>query len=394
MLPLLRSRNLVSFIEGTSPCPSAFLKDADGNLTDAVNPAFEIWVQQDATVLSWINSSVHPTILAALIGKTSSHSAWTTLRDRYASRSTGRLLQLRSELMNTHRGDSSISEFLDKINCLADTLSLSGASVSDSDIVAIILNNVGPAYESTVASAQARHEAITYSALEALLLGAERRQKMHSAFTADTDPTAFAATCNGGRPSPPFRGRGFSSGLRGGGNGGRSSFSRHGSSHGSPSLQPDGLLGPAPSQTSFPNGRLQCQICTRYGHSAIDCYNCLNMSYEGRVPAPKLQAYAASAPTIQNWLFDSGANAHITNDPAQVTNARPYHGTDQVNGVVGGTGLKISHVGNTCIRTPQALFHLPNTLLCPNASPNIISIHRFTTDNNCSLTLFPHAYRV
>ncbi|KAM1900185.1 hypothetical protein ACFX14_029161 [Malus domestica] len=118
------------------------------------------------------------------------------------------------------------------------------------------------------------------------------------------------------------------------------------------------------------------------------------MSYEGRVPAPKLQAYAGSAPTIQNWLFDSGANAHITNDPAQVTNARPYHGTDQVNGVVGGTGLNISHVGNTCIRTPQALFQLPNTLLCPNASTNIISIHRFTTDNNCSLTLFPHAYRV
>ncbi|KAM2595265.1 hypothetical protein TB2_039842 [Malus domestica] len=75
MLPLLRSRNLVSFIDGTSPCPSAFLKDADGNLTDAVNPVFDIWVQQDAIVLSWINSSVHPTILAALIGKTSSHSA-------------------------------------------------------------------------------------------------------------------------------------------------------------------------------------------------------------------------------------------------------------------------------------------------------------------------------
>ena len=55
--------------------------------------------------------------------------------------------------MNTHKGDSSISEFLDKINCLADTLSVSGAPVSDSDIVAIILNNVGTAYESIVASA-------------------------------------------------------------------------------------------------------------------------------------------------------------------------------------------------------------------------------------------------
>lgn len=128
--------------------------------------------------MSWFNSSVHPTVMAALIGKTSSHSSWTIPRDRYASQSTGRLLQLHRELMNTHRGDFTISKFLDKINCLADTLSLYGAPVSESDLVAIILNNVGPAYESTVASAQAHNEAISYNAIEALLLGAERRQKL------------------------------------------------------------------------------------------------------------------------------------------------------------------------------------------------------------------------
>ncbi|KAB2635487.1 hypothetical protein D8674_026021 [Pyrus ussuriensis x Pyrus communis] len=100
MLPLLRSRNLVSFVDGTSKCPPTFLKDDAGNVTDL-----------DAMVMSWINSSVHPTVLAALIGKTSSHSSWTTLHERYASQSTGCLLQLRSELMNTHRGDSSISDF-------------------------------------------------------------------------------------------------------------------------------------------------------------------------------------------------------------------------------------------------------------------------------------------
>lgn len=52
------------------------------------------------------------------------------------------------------------------------------------------------------------------------------------------------------------------------------------------------------------------------------------MAYEGRVPTPKLQAYAAAVPThdsppmaappVKNWLFDSGANAYITNDLAQV----------------------------------------------------------------------------
>ncbi|KAB2627240.1 hypothetical protein D8674_020858 [Pyrus ussuriensis x Pyrus communis] len=179
MLPLLRSRNMVSFVIGTNKCPPAFLKDDEGKIIDEVNPEFDAWVQQDAMVLSWINSSVHPT------------------------------------LMNTHRGDSTIVEFLDRIHFLADTLPFSGFLISDSDLVAIILNNVGLAHESTIASAQARAEAITYSALEALLLGAERHQKLHTVF--ENGPTAFTA---GRGLSGPYRGRGVFRGGRGHFNGG------------------------------------------------------------------------------------------------------------------------------------------------------------------------------
>lgn len=87
-------------------------------MASSSNPNYEAWMQQDALVISWINSFIHPIVIDALIGKTSSHSAWTCLRERYASQLTERLLQLRSELMNIHRGDSSIVEFLDQINCL------------------------------------------------------------------------------------------------------------------------------------------------------------------------------------------------------------------------------------------------------------------------------------
>lgn len=74
ILPLLCSMNLVSFVDGTNMCPSAFLKDMAGNLTIPVNLAFEVRMQQDAMVISWINSSVHLTVLTTLIGKTSSRS--------------------------------------------------------------------------------------------------------------------------------------------------------------------------------------------------------------------------------------------------------------------------------------------------------------------------------
>ena len=47
-------------------------------------------------------------------------------------------------------------------------------------------------------------------------------------------------------------------------------------------------------QVFFSPGRIQCLICQRFGHSAIDYFNRLNMSYEGRVPSSRLQAYVVA----------------------------------------------------------------------------------------------------
>ncbi|KAL6221405.1 hypothetical protein ACLB2K_009156 [Fragaria x ananassa] len=40
------------------------------------------------------------------------------------------------------RGNMSISDFLDKINSIADNLALAGSPTSDNDLVSIIMNNV------------------------------------------------------------------------------------------------------------------------------------------------------------------------------------------------------------------------------------------------------------
>ncbi|KAI5336554.1 hypothetical protein L3X38_015822 [Prunus dulcis] len=100
---------------------------------------------------------------------------WVALEKCFASLNQNRILQLRSELFRTARGDSSIVDYLDKVNVIADNLTLSGSPIPDSNLLAIIMNNVGPLYESIVASAQACETPITYADLEALLLFAEQR---------------------------------------------------------------------------------------------------------------------------------------------------------------------------------------------------------------------------
>ncbi|CAL2238062.1 unnamed protein product [Prunus armeniaca] len=68
------------------------------------------------------------------------------------------------------RGDLSVGDYLDRMNAIGDNLALSGRPVDDDELIQIIMNNLGPAYEIIVSAVQARDTPITHDTLKALLL--------------------------------------------------------------------------------------------------------------------------------------------------------------------------------------------------------------------------------
>ena len=82
---------------------------------------------------------------------------------------------------------------MDKINQIADNLALTGKPVDDDELVNIILNNVGPSYEVTVNSEQARGIFISYDDFVTLLLNAEMRLKVQQTPSLEASPTAMYA---------------------------------------------------------------------------------------------------------------------------------------------------------------------------------------------------------
>jgi hypothetical protein len=58
-----------------------------------------------------------------------------------------------------------------------------------------------------------------------------------------------------------------------------------------------------------------------------------------------------------------------------------YNGTDQIH-AVNGAGMEISHIGTSIIPTPCHNLVLNNVLHVPSANNNLISIHKFTLDND------------
>lgn len=111
------------------------------------------WQLKDQMILAWINNSLSPSVLTTVARWKTSHVSWMSLATGYASQSHTQIMQLRSELFHSKGYGLSITEFLDKINNIADNLALVGKHVADEDIIFAIMTNIGPTYEATISSA-------------------------------------------------------------------------------------------------------------------------------------------------------------------------------------------------------------------------------------------------
>jgi hypothetical protein len=59
-----------------------------------------------------------------------------------------------------------------------------------------------------------------------------------------------------------------------------------------------------------------------------------------------------------------------------------------------GTGMRISHIGNSVLCTPHTSFRLTDILHVPNATKNLLSVHRFTLDNHVFIEFHPFQFLI
>jgi hypothetical protein len=154
--------------------------------------------------------------------------------------------------------------------------------------------------------------------------------------------------------------------------------------------------GPLQQSNSFSHGsRAPCQICGRMNHLAIDCFHRMDYAFQGRNPPTQLAAMVAHTNSTyeEQWLADSGANAHITNQLDNLQIQQPFQQTEEV-AVGNGTGLQIENIGSALLQTSHSSFKLNNILHCPKASANLLSIQKFCHDNCCYFILTSSHYYI
>jgi hypothetical protein len=88
-------------------------------------------------------------------------------------------------------------------------------------------------------------------------------------------------------------------------------------------------------------------------------------------------------PAVTDWVADSGASNHTSSDAGNLTSVRPSHINDPSSIIMGNrSSLPVTSVGDTTLHDS---FYLNNVLVTPDIIQNLLSVHRFTTDNWCSM---------
>ncbi|KAF5447219.1 hypothetical protein F2P56_032787, partial [Juglans regia] len=390
LLPLFRSYGLMGIVDGSEPSPPQFAS-AEHKTQGISNPAYVVWKYKDQTVLCWIVSSLSPVVVSTIYGLETSQLAWQALGASFVAPSTSRISLIKRKLQSLQQGFMPCQNFLDEVKSLADELSAIGKPIDDSDLILSVLNGLNSSFHSFVTTYMllAKEKSMSFSDFHAELLNYDLMQKFHSQ---TIQPEAGSYALYSHKP-------GSKSGSRTNTN--KSHFSRTSKGSGpAPSQfrQPlPHMPSSAPPATSASRSRSPCQICKRGGHQALDCFNRMNYSFQGRHPPTDLVATVAEANTTylnqHQWYADSGANVHVTSDLANLATSQPYEGDDFV-GVGNGTGLTISRTGTASIQTLSSTLTLSNVAYCPHASAHLLSINKFCKDNNVLFELIGSNFSV
>ncbi|KAF5467872.1 hypothetical protein F2P56_012083 [Juglans regia] len=57
-VPILRSHDLMSIVDGSEPCPSQVVTDNEGKPTSVINTDYLLWQKKDQFILAWINDTL------------------------------------------------------------------------------------------------------------------------------------------------------------------------------------------------------------------------------------------------------------------------------------------------------------------------------------------------
>ncbi|KAJ9551570.1 hypothetical protein OSB04_015615 [Centaurea solstitialis] len=380
----------------------------------------EKWNQIDAIVLSWIYGTISEDLLLTIIKpKSTARDAWLRVKNLFHDNKSARAADLENQFNHCELANfSDVNSYCQHLKSLADQLSDVDQPVSDHRLVLQLINGLSSAYD-TVGSIISNQEPLpSFLTARSMLLRDEtrrNRQTESAAFVSPTTPTAAmvspsstSATTSSNNKSSTYNNRNRNRNTRNSRYRGNTTQQPRQQQQPrapapqwyppySPYWQPtwavppcpyptaanrpygsQGLLGPPPRGFS-PSAQAHVAPSVDYNYQATELPNAFN--------AMTLQ------PPDDSWYMDTGASAHMAANPGKL---RSVSNSSSTSHVLVGDGFYIPVKGSGIAQLSPSHPHLTlsNVLITPNIIKNLVSVRKFTIDNQVSIEFDPFGFSV
>ncbi|CAN0875498.1 Retrovirus-related Pol polyprotein from transposon RE1 [Linum grandiflorum] len=411
----VQGKGLFTYLDGTCPQPTA--------VESVITP--QIWVMNNARVLSYLIGSVEPAVALTLRSYPSAAAVWNHLRQTYSHVNTSRFFDLEYVLAHLTQGELSINDYYlaathlwTEIDLISTTL-ISG--ISNAEILKErqrsrslqFLMRLRPEYE------QVRSRLIAVGDMDInSILGELIRAETRFATQAQLDghiPSGSAFAAGGSRPH--FFSKGGTYGTQSGSKNtaGNSADNSSSSTHSQVKCHFCQELG---HPQALCRKRNICSYCKKPGHIILDCkargrrnFGSGRTSYatQGDVISPIVTVAANNSPNITQliqselaralpqalqsafatlglsgksssrpWFLDSAAFNHMYGDASLFQSYAPID--HQSVEVANGQHLPICGIGTIKTNT----ITLPSTLHVPKLVPNLVSVGQLI-ESGCNI---------
>lgn len=388
VLPLIKSLEMEHHI-AKDKTPTKMVTQ-DGK--EIINPEFIQWMNNDGLLMTWLRGMMVEDVLSLIVEGQTACEVWLSIEEQMLPTTKEQESWLKDSLYSLKKGNTKLEEFLKKFKSLCDNLTAIGKPISDEDKVFQLARSLGPKFADFKTTMLTKPP---YPTLKQFILALQNHeqtimvQKQEDVTLVNQNQAFFGA-----------RGRGRN--QRGGRNGGRGrGFVQNGggpNKNGSHSYQNENKVINSQKRQTASNAQtapksnanhqekediIICQICGKKGHSAAVCWSRYEYLDQEEVPLA-LAAMNFNESNDQHLYVDSGASAHMVNDPGKLDKIFSYKGHDKIF-VGNGQKLDISHIENISIKTKYGPLLLKDVLVVPQLKKNLLSVAQLTNDFPCSL---------
>ena len=166
---VLETYFLFELLDDTQPIPEKFLKDLSGSITAIFNPDYSIWKSKEKALLTFISSTLTPSILALIVGCHSVMEVWKVLENCFSSISRSHIMNLKGELHNIRKGYDSVDLYLQKIKVVRDKLMAVGVILDDEELLHIAIKGLPKEYNAFKFAIRTRSTQVNFDELTTLL---------------------------------------------------------------------------------------------------------------------------------------------------------------------------------------------------------------------------------